>query len=99
MNYNDFIKYTQLKLKLRKLIIKEESYNKYVNKLKWFSYINRQKHENKLINKIKSTYGKDTTIVLGDWDKGSRLKYISTPNTYMKKLSVLTFKMGKNMES
>ena len=141
MNYTDFIKYTQLKLKLRKLIIKEESYNKYVNKLKWFSYINRQKHENKLINKIKSIYGKEPTIVLGDWDKGSRLKYISTPNTYMKKLlerhfkiylideyktskiyykditkendnlcvkinghkerlySVLTFKMGKNMES
>ena len=96
-----------------------------------------------LIRKVKykkSIYGKDITIVLGDWDKGSRLKYISTPNTYMKKLlerhfkkylideyktskiyykditkendnlcvkinghkeklhSVLTFKMGKNME-
>ena len=93
MNYNDFIKYTQLKLKLRKLIIEEESYNKYVNKLKWFSYINRQKHENKLINKIKSIYGKDITIVLGDWDKGSRLKYISTPNTYMKKLLERHFKI------
>jgi hypothetical protein len=32
MNYTNFIKYTQLKL--RKLIIEEESYNKYVNKLK-----------------------------------------------------------------
>jgi hypothetical protein len=55
MKYNDFIKYTQLKLRLRKLIIEEELYNKNVNKLKWFSYINRQKHESILINKIIST--------------------------------------------
>jgi hypothetical protein len=140
MNFMRFIKYAQLKLNLRKLIITEKTYNNYINKLKWYSYINRQKHESNLINKIKSVYGDDITIILGDWDDGSRLKYISTPNTHMKKLlkrhfnvylineyntsklyfrntkiesdnlnvrinnhnkkihSVLTFKMGKNMD-
>ena len=140
MDFTRFIKYAQLKLNLRKLIVEEKTYNKYTNKLKWYSYINRQRHESNVINKIKSVYGDDITIILGDWDDGSRLKYISTPNTHMKKLlkrhfnvylineyntsklyfrdttkesdnlsvrindynkkihSILTFKMGKNMD-
>ena len=34
---------------------------------KWYSYLNRQRSEDNLMNKIKKEYGMDVTIFIGDW--------------------------------
>ena len=47
-----FMNYSKIKFRLRNFIINEEKYNNYLKKLKWFSYINKQKHEDNLINKL-----------------------------------------------
>ena len=59
--------------------------NTLIKKLKWFGYINKQKHENKLITRLKEKFGKDAVFVIGDWSNKGRLKFISTPNTGIKK--------------
>lgn len=68
-----------------------EAYQAYCfRKYKWFAFINRQKAETKLVQKIKKTFGNDAIMVMGDWsDKlgktPSRIKYISTPNKKLKR--------------
>ena len=65
--------------------INASKYNTYIKKLKWHAYINKKRHEDKLLNEIESIYGK-ATYVIGDWSDKCKLKYISTPNIGMKKL-------------
>lgn len=51
--------------------------NPLIRKLKWNSYINRQRSEAKMINQIKKYFGEpETTVIsIGDWDqKGHHMK-------------------------
>ena len=48
-------------------------------KLKWFAYINAQRHEDKLMNELEKKYSKDAVFILGDWGNKGRLHFISTP--------------------
>lgn len=87
-DYKKFIEYTKEKLSMRNKIINEVNYNKFLQKLSWFGYINKRRNEDHMINKIKETYGKDKkklSIVIGDWSNRGKLKFISTPNKSLKK--------------
>lgn len=70
----------------RKEIDELIEYNKYVQKLRWFGYINKQRHEDELLNDIEEVYGKDAVFVFGDWSGKGRTKRMSMPNMGMKKL-------------
>ena len=85
LDMKQFMNYSKIKFRLRNFIINEEKYNNYLKKLKWFSYINKQKHEDNLINKLKNTYGKNAIFVLGDWCNKGKLSFISTPNLGIKR--------------
>ena len=65
---------------------KIDIYGNYINKLKWYSYINTRRHEDKLLNEIEETYGKDTTIIIGDWSQKDGIKGISAPAIGLKRL-------------
>jgi len=86
-NLEDFKKYMNLKIKLKLLINKTEEGKKYNNYLKKHilkGHINKIRHEDKIINEIKNTYGKKSTIIIGDWNESDRVKYISTPTIALK---------------
>jgi hypothetical protein len=87
-SYTKFKKYAKLKIQIQKEIqnCNEGEYIKYLNKLSWFGYINKKRHEDKLLNEIEDAYGKEAIFVMGDWSNRGNLKGISTPNQGMKKL-------------
>ena len=58
---------------------------KYIRKLKWHSYLNKNKHENQLLNHIQNEFGEDITIIMGDWSGQGQIKFISTPNVSIKR--------------
>ena len=68
-------------------------YNEYVKKLKWFSYINKKRHEEEILNDIENIYGKDAIFVVGDWGAKGKIRRISMPNTGMKKMLSRRFKV------
>ena len=70
-----------------------EKYNKYIRKLKWFGYINKQRHEEKLLNELEKIYGKDAIFAFGDWSSSMSIKRISMPNMGMKRLLEKRFKV------
>lgn len=55
-------------------------------KYKWYGYINRRRAETDLVRQITKTFGKDTTIIYGDWSQGEQMRnFISTPNLGLKR--------------
>jgi hypothetical protein len=81
-NYHTFSHCIWLKIQLLKLIKKKEfkDYQKYIQKLRWFSYINKRKHEDELLNRIEKKFGKNLIIIVGDWDYSGGIKHKSVPN-------------------
>ena len=78
--YNNFNEYFTLKMEIHTQIVKLYQDPK-LNKLKWYSFINEKRSNSNLVNKIKSKFGKDVVLILGDWSmKKSGIKSISTPN-------------------
>ena len=91
MKLSKFAKYTSLKMSMRHEVMQDKlendnkSYNDYLQKLKWFSYINTRRHEDKLMNELEDFVGKDASLVFGDWGNKGKLSYISTPNISLKR--------------
>ena len=56
----------------------------FINKLAWFTYLNKWRHTNDLIRVIRNKFGKDITFIIGDWSGKGRVKFMSTPNNYLK---------------
>jgi hypothetical protein len=85
--WDNFKQYINAKNRINKLLF-EKYENQIFRKYKWYSYLNRKKTETKLIREIKQTYGRKSTIVLGDWSMGKDgcKGSISTPNKGIKKL-------------
>lgn len=79
ISYKSFIEFTKLKLKMRKNIIAEQNYNQYLQKLSWFAYINKRRHEDNLLNELEAFLGKNAVLIIGDWSNKGKLSYISTP--------------------
>lgn len=83
-SYRKFLKYIK-----KKLIYNNKLHSQYdtmyIRKLKWHAYLNKNKHENMLLNHIQNEFGKDITIVIGDWSGKGQIKFISTPNISIKR--------------
>ena len=54
-------------------------------KYKWYGYINRKKAETDLVRDIKTTFGKDSIMIHGDYSGKGVIKYISSPNVGLKR--------------
>ena len=77
-NSKTFVKYGLEKIRLR-MMLKVTNYHKYLQKLNWFSYINRKRHDDNVLNRIENKYGSDAIFVYGDWSGKGCAKGISTP--------------------
>lgn len=87
-NLEKFSEYLKWKFKLIKCMGKErlDEVSNYMNKLKWYSYINTKRHEDKILNEIVKRFGQDTVFIIGDWSRTDHIKGISSPNMGMKRL-------------
>ena len=86
-----FEKYIEQKLKIYSELKEEKTYINKLDQLHWYSYINTERHEDKILNEIEEIYGKDAIFIVGDWSKGDKIKYISTPNNKMIKILAKRF--------
>jgi hypothetical protein len=84
-NLEKFKEYTSEKIKINEELYplyQEEKFRKY----KWYSYINKKRTEDNMLNKIEKNYGKDIKIIIGDWSIGKQMRnFISTPNLAIKR--------------
>jgi hypothetical protein len=61
---------------------------------KWYSYINKKRTEDNMVNKIAKKYSKDHIIIIGDWSIGKQMRnFISTPNLTLKRKLQETFRV------
>ncbi len=92
-NFEKFKEFIKNKNKINSELF-EKYNNEIFRKYKWYGYLNRKHTETKMIREIKNTFGKEATILFGDFGfktnchKGN----ISTPNTRLKKI------LGKQMK-
>ena len=76
LTIKDFKEYIQKKSEINNKLYK--FYEKYIfRKLKLNGYINKKKHEQKMINNFKKIFGKseDVIICAGDWEQKKQMKY------------------------
>jgi hypothetical protein len=91
VNYKKFKKFIKKKNELNKVLL-EKYQNEIFRKYKWYGFLNRKKTETKIIREIKKIFGRDTTILIGDWGAKSAQKgNLSTPNIGLKR------KLGKQI--
>jgi len=84
--YKNFNEYFTLKMEIYVSLVKLYQDPK-LNKLKWYSFINENRSKNMLVNKIKSKFGKNAVLILGDWSTNKKgIKSISTPNKKTEKI-------------
>ena len=84
-NYEKFKEYIKKKNEVNVILIKKYE-EKFFRQYKWYSYINRKRTEDRLVTDIQDNFGKDVTLIIGDWsDKmrktPSQIKYISSRET------------------
>jgi hypothetical protein len=83
--YKNFQMYIKQKNKINSKLLKKYE-NNIFRKYKWYGFINRKKAETDLIRNIKKKFGKDVTIIYGDWSIGRQMSnFISTPNLGLKR--------------
>jgi len=85
INIDNFKDYIMNKLKVNNKVMKYYFDNRF-RQIKWYSYINKKRTEDKLLNEIENTYSKDHMIIIGDWSIGKQMSnFISTPNLRLKR--------------
>jgi len=68
--------------------------DKKFRKYKWYSYINKKRTEDRMVNKVIKKYSKDHIIIIGDWSIGKQMRnFISTPNLTLKRKLQEKFKV------
>jgi hypothetical protein len=65
--------------------VRQEYEIPFYRKLNWYAYINGQRSDAKLINEIKSKFGKKAVLIMGDWSQFGNLRCISTPGISLKR--------------
>lgn len=82
---NIFLNFIIKKLEVNIQVL--DKYNdKRFRKYKWYSYINKKRAEDNLLNKIENKYSKEHIIIMGDWSVGKQMaNFISTPNISLKR--------------
>ncbi len=90
----NFKKYIKKKNQLFEILLNKYS-NNIFRKYKWYSYINKKREDDNLINNIKQKFGEDTIINFGDWSVGNhQMKgHLSTPNLGLKRKLAKHFKV------
>ncbi len=83
---NKFKEFIKKKNELNDVLLekyKDEKFRQY----KWYSYMQKKRAEDRLINDIKEKYSKSTVLIIGDWDAKSSngIKRISVPNKGLKR--------------
>ena len=80
-----FQEYITAKLEANKKLVplyKNLKFRKY----KWYSFINKKRTEDNIVNKIANEYSKEHKIIIGDWSIGKQMRnFISTPNLSLKR--------------
>jgi len=85
INYTNFQMYIKHKIIVNK-ILTEKYFDKRFRKFKWYSFINKKRAEDNLLNSIENTYSKEHKIIIGDWSIGKQMSnFISTPNIRLKR--------------
>ena len=60
--------------------------NKKFRQYKWYSFINKKRTEDNMINLIKNKFGNDLIVIHGDWSIKKQMRnFISTPNLGIKR--------------
>ena len=84
-NIEKFQEYVIAKIKANEKLVplyQELKFRKY----KLYSYINKKRTEDNMVNKIVNKYSKDHIIIIGDWSIGKQMRnFISTPNLTLKR--------------
>ena len=84
-NIDKFQEYITAKSKANEMLVplyQELKFRQY----KWYSYINKNRAEDNMVNKIIKKYSKDHIIIIGDWSIGKQMRnFISTPNLNLKR--------------
>ena len=84
-NIEKFQEYITAKIKANKTLVplyQEVQFRQY----KWYSYINKKRTEDNMVNKIAKKYSKNHIIIIGDWSIGKQMRnFISTPNLTLKR--------------
>uniref|UniRef100_A0A6C0H659 Uncharacterized protein n=1 Tax=viral metagenome TaxID=1070528 RepID=A0A6C0H659_9ZZZZ len=92
-NIEKFQEYITEKIKANEKLVplyQEHKFRKY----KWYSYINKKRTEDNMINKIAKKYSKKHIIIIGDWSIGKQMRnFISTPNLTLKRKLQKYFKV------
>jgi hypothetical protein len=61
---------------------------------KWYSYINKKRTEDNMLNKISKKFSDTHIIIIGDWSIGKQMRnFISTPNLTLKRKLKERFKI------
>jgi len=80
-----FQEYITAKLEANKNLVplyKNLKFRKY----KWYSFINKKRTEDNIVNTIANQYSKEHNIIIGDWSIGKQMRnFISTPNLSLKR--------------
>jgi len=92
-NIDKFQEYITEKIKANQtlvLLYQELKFRQY----KWYSYINKKRTEDNMVNKITKKYSRDHIIIIGDWSIGKQMRnFISTPNLTLKRKLQKHFKV------
>jgi hypothetical protein len=84
-NIEKFQEYVDAKIKANEVLVplyKNVKFRKY----KWYSFINKKRTQDNLLNSIGKKYSKEHKIIIGDWSIGKQMRnFISTPNLTLKR--------------
>lgn len=80
-----FQEYITAKLEANKKLVPLYKILKF-RKYKWYSFINKKRTEDNIVNTIANQYSKEHKIIIGDWSIGKQMRnFISTPNLSLKR--------------
>lgn len=93
-NLDKFKEFVKKKNELNVVLLEKYKDNKF-RQYKWYSYIQKKRAEDRLVNDIKEKYDENTVLIIGDWDAKSSngIKKISVPNKGLKRKLAKHFKI------
>ena len=57
----------------------------FLQKLRWYEYIDKVRHENNLVKQIGDVFGKDIILILGDWSNNGSIHFKPTPGIALRR--------------
>ncbi len=82
---NKFKAYMKKKNEINKKLFEKYKDPKF-RQYRWYSYINRKRSEDRMLNLIQKQFGKEINIIMGDASLGKNMRnFISTPNIALKR--------------